>query len=232
MRSTPTLLISGLLAACTAVSSHAAFVLTLDDPNTLGLDVILADDTLIGLPTDSGLIVNRHDQIGGSGVISFSGAVGSFIVNVTTGISKPLIGPSRLDLNSIDVSGAAGRLIISLTDTDYTLPAGGFTAEHGGTTDGMVDISYRYDASNQEFGGSVFASAMHTATQIRSFDFVDTGYFPPAGLYSLTIMAEVEHTGPYQVTSFDAVMSPVPVPAAAWLFGSALAGLYGWKRRK
>ncbi len=30
----------------------------------------------------------------------------------------------------------------------------------------------------------------------------------------------------------DANLSPVPVPAAAWLFGSALLGFAGWSRRK
>lgn len=34
------------------------------------------------------------------------------------------------------------------------------------------------------------------------------------------------------IYSFAGVASPVPVPAAAWLFGSALIGLAGMKRRK
>ena len=38
----------------------------------------------------------------------------------------------------------------------------------------------------------------------------------------------------YDTTGFDASISlnPVPVPAAAWLFGSALLGFFGFSRRK
>jgi hypothetical protein len=231
MRFTPALLISGLLAAGVSVHSQAAFVLTLDDPASLGIDVVIADDRLPGLSTDSGLTVSHTDLVGGAGVLSYSGAVGSFVVNVTTGVSSPLIGPSRLDLNSIDVSGAAGTLIVSLTNTDFTLPVPGFKIGHGGTTDGMVSLDYLYDTANQEFGGTVIGGASHSVATEPAFAYVQTASVSSAGLYSLSIVAEITHTGAGQVTSFDAMMSPVPVPAAAWLFGSALAAFAGWRRR-
>lgn len=41
--------------------------------------------------------------------------------------------------------------------------------------------------------------------------------------------AEVYHVG---VGSFFEVANPVPIPAAAWLFGSALLGFFGLSRRK
>ena len=37
--------------------------------------------------------------------------------------------------------------------------------------------------------------------------------------------------GSYFGTEITTQISPVPLPAAAWLFGSALLGLIGWKRK-
>jgi hypothetical protein len=60
------------------------------------------------------------------GAIVFSGSVpGGFTVNVTTGISKPIIGGvnnfAELDLNSVNVQTAGpGTLRITLEDTGYT----------------------------------------------------------------------------------------------------------------
>lgn len=84
-------------------TANAAFVLTIDDLGTGGVDQTITDPDLDGL-------------------ITFNGSVGVFIVNVTTGISKPLApSPQLMDLNSISVSsGAAGDLEIKLTDTDFT----------------------------------------------------------------------------------------------------------------
>jgi len=209
----------------------AAFVLTLDDPLTSGVDIVLSDDLLPGSFTDSGLLVSHTDVAGGAGVISFSGAVGAFTVNVTTGISDPLIGPARLDLNSIDVSGAAGRLNVSLTDTDFSDSFSGFTVSHGGTTDANVSFDYLYDSGNGEFSGAVFASdAFNANGSERGFSFNYADAIVPDSSYSLSILASIEHTGAGQVTSFDATMSPVPVPMSAVLFLSGLFTLHRMRR--
>src|SRR5215831_7491863 len=44
---------------------------------------------------------------GSGGVVTFSGSIGVFTLNVTTGISD---GVRSMDLNSIDVSAGAGQL--------------------------------------------------------------------------------------------------------------------------
>ena len=80
-----TKLLLGVLSACATIFSiatpvNAAMVLTLDDASTPGVDVTAFD-------TDN------------DGVISYFGAAGIFNVNVTTGISKPLItGPTASGL--------------------------------------------------------------------------------------------------------------------------------------
>lgn len=58
------------------------------------------------------------------GAVTFSGALGGFAVNVTTGVSKPLIGGitdlGQIDLNSVNVlTSGAGNLRITLEDLNY-----------------------------------------------------------------------------------------------------------------
>lgn len=222
------------LAACftsaiSANATHAAFVMTLSDGAT---NVVLSDDQNSGFTTDSGLLTTIGDgNISEAGLLTFNGAIGSFLVNVTTGVSDPLIGPGRIDLNSINVSGGSGTLTIRLTDTDFTGSAPSYNAEAGGTTDGSIDLDFFYGSTNQEFAG----------TLIDSFALVGDGFVggsstqsigTPASPYSLTIVATISHDGAGQVTSFDAVLTPVPIPAAVWMFGTGLVGLAGVARRR
>lgn len=52
------------------------------------------------------------DTSGQAGSITFNGSIGNFVVNVTTGISKPILVntpfSASMDLNSINVSVAGG----------------------------------------------------------------------------------------------------------------------------
>ena len=76
--------------------ADAAFVLTLDDPTTAGIDVIVSDDLGVGAFTTVGVTTDADGTAGAAGIITFLGTVGSFVVSVTTGFSKPLIGPPAL----------------------------------------------------------------------------------------------------------------------------------------
>src|SRR5262245_31649476 len=54
------------------------------------------------------------------GVVLFSGPLGAWFVNVTTGISKPATDADvqpMLDLGSVNVSGGVGSITLELTDT-------------------------------------------------------------------------------------------------------------------
>src|SRR6056297_2344194 len=99
---------SRVLAACLLLSSlpaSADVILSLDDG--LGNSVVVEDG---GANDDSDL----------DGVVVFNGALGDFIINVSTGISTPVLGSEDqpiLDLNSVDVSSGAGSLTIGLTAT-------------------------------------------------------------------------------------------------------------------
>ena len=206
------------LAALPVAQAQAAFVMTLDDLGDAATPTIIYD----GSGSDLG---------GPAGVITYSGAVGSFMVNVTTGVSKPVIGPARMDLNSINVSGSsAGTLVVSLTDTDFSGDYSAYTADFGGTTDGSVALDFLFDSGNSEFGGSSFASGSSAGS--GAFPDSLTGAVAGGEPFSLTITATIEHDEASQISSFDAVVAPVPVPAAFWLFGSALAGFAAFRRRQ
>jgi len=212
--------------------AQASFVLTL----TSGADsVVVSDDQLSGVLTDSGLTTTAADgNITDPGLITYNASIGSFTVSVTTGVSDPVIGPGRLDLNSIEVSGGAGTLDIGLTDTGYSGSASQYSMGFGGTTDGTLGFTFLYGTANQEFVGDVMStvSGITGAGQTGAFGSETSAAVNTSDPYSLTILATIEHTGANQITSFDAIATPVPVPAAVWLFGSGLLGLVGVARRR
>ncbi|HVL02566.1 MAG TPA: VPLPA-CTERM sorting domain-containing protein [Dongiaceae bacterium] len=217
------LIAAGALASSLLVmpSAQAAFVMTLDNPFDSFSPITIYDGT-------------GSDLNGVNGVITYSGSVGNFIVNVTTGISKPVIGPAQLDLNSINVSGAAGTLLVSISDTGFTGNIPGFNASYGGTTQGNVNFDFLYDTNNQAFGGSSFASGNYASglgNTNTAFSNSINGSVVPASPFSLTIGTRIQHDSAFEVTSFDAHITPVPLPASVWLLGSALAGLASLRRR-
>jgi len=116
-------------------------MLILDDPTTPGLDVTVTDQ-------------GAGDIYPTVGVIMFSGAVEAFAVNVSTGVSKPILGSAglpRIDLSSIDVTtGTGGSLRILLTDTGFT-GLGPAVMAIGGVTAGRVTYAAWADESNVAF---------------------------------------------------------------------------------
>ena len=161
------------------------------------------------------------------GAVTWSGAVGSWIVNVTTGLSKPLVGPARLDLNSVNVSGGAGTLTIMHTDTDFTYLGGlSALAAIGGTTKGSVQYKAFFDASNKEFGqGSLIASFGMTDYEKHNSAFAgeQSGSISLTQPYSLTQVVTIRHSRDIKVSSFNAEVGTVTVPEAPSMAVGGLA---------
>jgi len=167
------------------------------------------------------------------GVVVFSGAVGVFDVNVTTGLSYPLLGTlsqPRLDLNSVNVSsGGTGTLTVKLTTTDYTGPATGLaTLDTGGTTNGTIEVSSYVDSTNAPFGTTDTTGVLgvYADGPFSGSTFSGTSVSAP---YSATIVATITHDDPADVTSFDAEYNIVPEPASAALLG---LGIFALARRR
>ena len=96
-----------------AAPAQAALVLTIEDLDVPGSLIIIVDDSAIGTGTTKGLSTTV-DAFGGSGVIMFSGTVGGFMVQVSTGLSKPLLGqPALAHLKLSNSSTGIGHLVVS-----------------------------------------------------------------------------------------------------------------------
>jgi len=206
--------------------------------------LILAVFLLTGSASASAILELSHGSItqtiydssdsDADGVVFFTGSIGSFNINYTTGLTKPVIGSASfpyLDLNSLNVSNGNGTLTIKLTDTGFYLPdtLSGFEGLIGGTTDGTVTADIYLDITNTTFGtGTLLGSFGPFSSGAFSDDFIWTG--DPAEPFSLTIVASITQ-GAGNVTSFDCEISAVPIPATVWILGSGLIGLVGIRRK-
>lgn len=219
-----------LLAACTA-PADADLILTLSTGTS---SVVVIDESPVGTLSGAGSYTSTSaDSLAGAGVIGYSGALGSFIVNVTTGISKPLIGPYAIDLNNVSVSGTAGTLSIGLIDTNFVVSGSGqytLLSEFGGTTDGIISSATGGALdSNAEVGFGV--DTLQGAFGAGPFSGVDTAGVFLGGSFSLNTVVTFTHSGAGQITSFDHKLSVIPEPAScAVLFAvTCLFGLRRWR---
>jgi PEP-CTERM motif len=126
-----TLALAMALVGVSTIASADSFRLRIEDTG-LGIGAVITDNG----PGDINPAI---------GAITFSGSLlpGGFVVNVTTGLSKPLIGGAtnlvEMDLNSVNVfAGAAGTLRITLEDTDFIAGADGATLSFVGTVGGTL----------------------------------------------------------------------------------------------
>jgi len=200
------ILIAGLLSLMAVSSANATLMMTVSD----GVDTFTATDT------------------DGDGMLSLTGVFGSWAVSANTAFTNPFVGNDYLEvmhLNSVNVSGGVGSLTIMLTDIDFSMS--NYNINVGGTSQGTVDFAAFADLMNGEFAmtDGLYSESFGTGAFAgsKSGNIIDDSY-------SLTLVANVNHTGAGQITSFDFEVK-IPEPAQLALLGLSLL-LLGFASRK
>ncbi len=236
--------VCSLVCTLTPLTASAALILRADHSDTPGFDVVVIDqqfgvgsrmrssainasmrDGSSGLASSTG--ANTTDLYVQEGLVGFSGPIGDFQMNVTTGFSSPLLGDEgRMDLFNVSFSGGSGTLTLELWDTGFETE-GNATRFHtllGGTTDGLVEIATYADDDGDAFSTEyLLASGIYDGSStldgiaFASDQTTDLSVDQLAGGYAMGIRATITHSYG-DVTSFDVDLqsaSAVPEPATA-----------------
>jgi hypothetical protein len=208
---------------------EATFQMQLSDGNTTRT----VSDNELGADLTAGI----------TGLITFTGTIGNFVVNVTLGSSKPMIGSATnpmLNITSFNAtSSAGGTLAIILSDTDFgpVGPSAMFRTDLNGTLmAGNISAQTYFKNGTYDFfttpdpvGSIGRLTGVASASDTRVASDIGTSF-------SMNMVVTLEHTGA-GVSTFDATAraTSVPEPSATLCLGIALFGIggyAGWQRRK
>ncbi|ESS74110.1 hypothetical protein MGMO_4c00220 [Methyloglobulus morosus KoM1] len=211
------------------LTSQASLVIKLDDGTN---PPIVISDNAIG------------DTTALAGVNTINKSLGNWLVNVVSSanigstLTSPLLSLTSFNVSFTGATAPTSPLKIFLTDTGYGPTPGLFNLHVGGTQSGGASVTakYFYDTGNNPFA---LSNQLGTTQTFTTGAYSNQQTAGPGGIipnfYSLTLEADITNVpGGFFNSQFTSTLSaaPVPLPAAAWLFGSAVMGLLGMRKRK
>ncbi|HTB12861.1 MAG TPA: PEP-CTERM sorting domain-containing protein [Bryobacteraceae bacterium] len=163
---------------------------------------------------------------GTDGSITFDGTLGTFSLNIDTGIDPLLLTPpSLMDLATDNVkSTAAGFLTITYTATGVTGVNKGFVMTAGGTQSDPGSVEYTAFVNSTLIGDTGAMSSNPFSSTVNSA-------VGSTGTYSLTQSVTLKFAGAGN-DSGDFALSQIPEPTSVLLLGGAFALACGAIRRK
>ena len=174
------------------------------------------------------------DVCGTADCVTFSGILGSWKINVTTGLQD---GIPFFDLNSVNSTGTGTQvdpILLSFSNDGLALPPQ-FILSAGGTVSttkvGLETISFNAYTDTVKFGTAHSVGSL----TFHSSPFSGTGALTNAGAgdTAVTLNAWIDLTkGGKGTVSFDAALDSVPEPASVTMLGGVLLILGGALRRR
>ena len=209
--------------------AKAGFELTLSDGlgGSVTLNSVTGCSASLGTSGCGGAFINSAD-----GTATWIGYIGTFLLNVTTGITKPTL--THMDLNSVNVQAGAtgGNLTVTWSDTDWA-GVGDFQMNAGGTMyGGTATYQAYYDSSNTLSAQTTLIGSMGPFNN-GAFSGVLPGGISPGGTYSLTQKLTYAF-GSWGVTSgnYELMTTAVPESASVAFIGASLLLAYEALRRR
>jgi hypothetical protein len=190
---------------------------------------------------------NDGDVTGIAGSTGYVGSIGNFLLDITTGISKPSVGSVSLpgfNLNSQNVNINPGTLKVELTETGFSSTANALDwvlALSGNASKGSANVKYSLyaDGSNAAFGT---ATTLLATTSAYTTEYSDElyGTFDSALLngndFSVTLVMEIDQAAGSNTqigaTLNSTASTSVPEPTTLMGLGVVGAALAGIGRRQ
>jgi len=229
-----------------ATSANASFALRISSGAST---VIVSDENLAITPSAT----NPDGSLGVPGLLTYSGTVGAFTINVTTGLGPPIQANNdshhaSIHLNNVSVTtSTGGTLSLELSYTGFTLASSSagiqLNSTMGGITGGTVEAWQVLDLDNGLFAPTASGEAVthhgpFTATTgpaaFSGNQQAVTGTPYSSTPFSITERVVISHTGA-ATTSFDIdSVAVVPAPPSVIMCLTGLPVLMGgwWYRRK